>query len=57
MNIKKILVNVFEIGAFMLPVVPDSINLRITIASIYFIGHYYKVQNEYVKLKNNFIKF
>jgi hypothetical protein len=52
---KKIASNVFEAALFILPTIPDSININITIASIYFMGHYYKIQNTYKKLKNNFI--
>ena len=57
MNIRKLLVNVFEYSAFILPIMPDSFNARITIASIYFIGHYYIIQNQYIKIKNNFINY
>jgi hypothetical protein len=53
---KKIAINIFEAFAFILPAIPNSFNVRIIISSIYFIGHYYKIQNTYKKLKNNFIK-
>jgi len=56
MNYKSLIVNVFEFGTFLLPAVPDSFNVRITILSIYFFGHYYKVQNYYSYYKNKFIK-
>ena len=55
MNYRSILINVIEFGSFVLPVVPDSFNVRITILSIYFIGNYYKIQNYYSHIKHNFI--
>ena len=55
MNYRSILINVIEGVTFILPAVPDSFNIRIFILSIYFIGHYYKIQNYYSKIKHNFI--
>ncbi len=47
----KYVFNIIELFAFILPALPDKITTRITILSIYFIAHIFKLQYNYTKLK------
>ena len=48
----KYLFNAIELCAFILPALPDKITTRITILTIYFIAHIFKLQYYYAKVKN-----
>ena len=48
---KKIGFHLFELFLFVLPAIPDSLAIRIGILSVYFIGHYFKVQVAYLTYK------
>ena len=50
----KYIFNTIELVAFILPALPDKITTRITILTIYFMGHLLKLQYHYVKLKNKY---
>ena len=52
--IKKMF-TLLECSAFIAPATPESMFVRFTILSIYFIGHYFKLQINYVKFKNDCI--
>ena len=47
----KIGFHLFELFLFVLPAIPDSLSVRLGILSIYFIGHYFKVQVAYLTYK------
>ena len=55
MHFYKTLFHTIEFTSFILPALPSSLNVRICILLIYFIAHYYKLQFEYLKLKNKYI--
>ena len=48
---KKIGFHLFELVLFVLPAIPDSFAIRLGILTIYFIGHYFKVQVAYLTYK------
>ena len=48
---KKIGFHLFELFLFVLPAIPDSLAIRLGILTIYFIGHYFKVQVAYLTYK------
>ena len=50
----SIVFHCIECAAFILPALPDSIIVRLAILTIYFIGHYFKIQNIYLKFKKNY---
>lgn len=52
----KISFILLESFAFILPAIPESLWIRLTILFIYFIAHYFKIQGIYVKFKNQYIK-
>lgn len=49
---KKIIFNIVELTAFILPALPNSLILRLLILLIYFVGHYFKLQKIYLQIKN-----
>lgn len=53
--IYKFFFNAIELFAFILPALPSQLAVRLLILTIYFIGHYYKLQYQYAKLKTKFI--
>ena len=57
MNYTKIIFNIVELFAFILPCIPNSFIVRFSILSIYFIAHYFKLQYAYSKLKLEYINF
>lgn len=56
MHFYKTLFTTIEFVSFILPALPSSLNVRICILFIYFTAHYYKLQMEYLKIKNKYIK-
>jgi hypothetical protein len=50
-----ILFNLIEFIAFILPALPDSLTIRLCILLLYFIGHCFKLQTLYSKIKLNYI--
>lgn len=50
----KYIFNTIELVAFILPALPDKITTRLTLLTIYFIAHIFKLQYSYVKLKNKY---
>lgn len=48
----KYFFTVIELVAFILPALPDKITTRITILTIYFVAHIFKLQYYYSRLKN-----
>lgn len=55
MNYIKLFFNILEFFAFILPAIPDSLIIRLLILLIYFICHYYKLQNIYSKYKSKYL--
>ena len=53
--INNILFNLLEFLAFILPALPDSLTVRLFILLLYFIGHCFKLQTIYSKIKLNYI--
>ena len=51
----KTFFHVLEGAAFILPAIPDSIWVRLSILSGYFVLHYFRVQVEYAKIKRDLI--
>jgi hypothetical protein len=51
----NIFFNSIEFIAFILPALPNQLQIRLTILLIYFIGHYYKLQNVYAQYKLRYI--
>ena len=51
----KLAFALIEATAFILPAIPDDFRIRYSILTIYFIGHYFKLQIAYAKLKNKYI--
>jgi len=51
----KYLFSTIELIAFVLPALPDKITIRLTILTIYFGAHIFKLQYYYTKLKNKYI--
>lgn len=51
----KTLFTAIEFISFLLPALPNSLNVRLSILLIYFIAHYYKLQIEYLKIKTKYI--
>ena len=51
----KLAFELIETTAFILPAIPDDFRIRFAILTIYFVGHYFKLQLAYAKLKNNYI--
>jgi len=45
---------IIEVVAFLLPAFPSSLRVRLLILCIYWLGHHYKLQYEYVKIKKTF---
>lgn len=43
-----------EVVAFLLPAFPSSLRVRLLVLYIYWLGHYYKLQYEYVKIKKTY---
>ena len=43
--------NIFEFILFILPALPNSIKIRLFILFIYFIAHFFNLQNVYLKNK------
>jgi hypothetical protein len=50
----KYFFHTLELVAFILPALPDKINIRLTILTIYFGAHIFKLQYHYAKLKNKY---
>ena len=50
----KYFFNAIEFVAFILPALPDKITTRLTILTIYFVAHIFKLQYHYAKLKNKY---
>jgi hypothetical protein len=55
MNYYKILFNIIEFIAFILPALPSSLLVRLLILLIYFIGHCFKLQYAYSQIKVKYI--
>ena len=47
----KYFFNTIELIAFILPALPDKITTRLTILTIYFVAHIFKLQYYYAKIK------
>jgi len=47
---------IFEFIGFILPALPDNLNYRLLILLIYFISHVFKIQYQYLKIKNKYTK-
>jgi len=56
MHFYKTLFTTIEFTSFILPALPNSLTVRMCILFIYFTAHYYKLQMEYLKIKNKYIK-
>jgi len=56
MNLIQLSFNLLECTTFILPALPNKLSGRLAILSIYFILHYYKVQNVYSQIKYNYTK-
>jgi hypothetical protein len=55
MNIAIISFNIFEFILFILPALPNQLLVRLSILLLYFISHYFKIQNLYSKFKYKFV--
>ncbi len=55
MNYYKIIFNIIEFVAFILPALPNSIYVRLLILLIYFIAHCFKLQYAYSQIKAKYI--
>lgn len=55
-NWYSIAFNALEFFAFILPALPESLYVRLTILFVYFGLHYFKVQLMYLKFKNSLCK-
>lgn len=52
----EIIFKIIEFFAFILPALPNSLIIRLSILLTYFIAHYFKLQQSYTKLKNLYIE-
>ena len=50
----KYVFNIIELCAFYLPALPDKITTRLTILTIYFLAHLFKLQYYYSWIKNKY---
>jgi len=55
MHFYKTIFTSIEFVSFILPALPNSLTVRLCILLIYFTAHYYKLQFEYLKIKNKYI--
>ena len=51
----KTLFFLFELLLFYLPVISNNIYIRLTIITVYFLSHQYRVQYYYANMKKEFI--
>ena len=49
-----VLFDLLEVFAFLLPAFPSSIKVRLLVLYIYWVGHYCKLQYEYLKIKKTY---
>jgi hypothetical protein len=54
-NYNKYLIDVLEFIGFILPALPERMELRLAILCIYYAAHYYKVQVVYSHIKQKYI--
>jgi hypothetical protein len=54
MDSMKLAFQLLEFAAFILPALPESLYVRLTILFIYFVLHYFKAQLIYAKFKNRY---
>lgn len=52
----KTIFTAIEFVSFILPALPNSLNVRLFILFVYFTAHYYQLQKEYLKIKTKYIK-
>ncbi len=55
MNYYKYFFNTIEFIAFILPALPNSLDIRLLILLIYFIAHCFKLQYMYAEIKSKYI--
>lgn len=55
MHFYKTIFTTIEFASFIIPALPSSLTVRLCILFIYFTAHYYKLQFEYLKIKNKYI--
>ena len=55
MNYYRVFFNTIEFIAFVLPALPESLNIRLLILFIYFIAHCFKLQYMYAEMKLKYI--
>jgi hypothetical protein len=56
MNSVKLSFHVLEFVLFIFPVLPNKLSIRLSISFVYFLLHYYKVQNIYSQIKYLYVK-
>ena len=49
-----VLFDLLEVFAFLLPAFPSSFKMRLLVLCIYWVGHHYKLQYEYLKIKKTY---
>lgn len=52
---KKIF-RIFELFLFIIPIIPSSRDIRLSIMLFYFVSHVFGAQHFYVKFKNQYYK-
>ena len=47
------ILTIIELIAFILPAIPKKLEIRLLILFLYFVAHYFQLNNIYKKYKNN----